>query len=204
MTDHKFTDDDVIKALECCTIGDCFPCAYGNIGVGCRDKMNADALALINRQKAEIEAKEEEYADLLGQRNAVEMMLDRANYNCDKADEEIEYLKSENARLITSNSQLEARVCEDRAEIESLKKVLYELKMEAEMVYKQRDAQKNRADSIAKFARAEAIKEFAERLKANMSNIARMEYGGHIYFCVGYDLIDTLVKEMTEDENEKI
>jgi hypothetical protein len=71
--------------------------------------------------------------------------------------------------------------------------------MEAEMVYKQRDAQKNRADSIAKFARAEAIKEFAERLKANMSNIARMEYAGNTYFCVGYGLIDNLVKEMTEN-----
>ena len=55
MTDHKFTDEEIIKALECCTLGDCFPCAYGNIGVGCRDKMNADALDLIKRQKAEIE-----------------------------------------------------------------------------------------------------------------------------------------------------
>jgi hypothetical protein len=47
-------------------------------------------------------------------------------------------------------------------------------------------------------AKSEATKEFSERLKANMSNIARMEYGGNTYFCVGYDLIDTLVKEMTE------
>ena len=45
--------------------------------------------------------------------------------------------------------------------------------------------------------RNEVIREFAERLKANMSNIARMEYGGNTYFCVGYDLIDTLVEEMT-------
>jgi molecular chaperone GrpE (heat shock protein) len=64
MTDHKFTDDDVIKALECCTLGDCFPCAYGNIGVGCRDKMNADALALILRQKREIERLNTVHADM--------------------------------------------------------------------------------------------------------------------------------------------
>lgn len=51
-------------------------------------------------------------------------------------------------------------------------------------------------------ARPEAIKEFAERLKANMSNIARMEYGGNTYFCVGYDLIDNLVKEMTEGTSD--
>lgn len=55
-----------------------------------------------------------------------------------------------------------------------------------------------------KHLKSEAIKEFAERLKANMSNIARMEYGGYTYFCVGYGLIDNLVKEMTgEDHNGK-
>ena len=50
--------------------------------------------------------------------------------------------------------------------------------------------------------RERAIKEFAERLKANMSNIARMEYGGYTYFCVGYGLIDNLVKEMTEEASQ--
>ena len=62
------------------------------------------------------------------------------------------------------------------------------------MVYKQRDAQKNRADSIAKFARAEAIKEFAKRLKAK--SILR---SGCVPWYDIQETIDNLVKEMTED-----
>lgn len=89
-----------------------------------------------------------------------------------------------------------ALINRQKAEIESLKKVLYELKMEAEMVYKQRDAQKNRADSIAKFARAETIKEFAWRLKNRLTPYPEAP------FCemVGSLDIDALVEEMTEKE----
>ena len=112
------------------------------------------------------------------------------------------YSPTINCVIVLPEKALEL-VDRQRAKIKSLEKVLNELKMEAEMVYKQRDAQKNRADSIAKFARAEAIKGFAERLKANMSNIARMEYGGNTYFCVGYDLIDNLASEMTEANDGK-
>jgi regulator of replication initiation timing len=71
-------------------------------------------------------------------------------------------------------------------------------KLEAENAKLQRLLDFYEETSGNKKAKSEAIKEFAERLKANMSNIARMEYGGNTYFCVGYDLIDTLVKEMTE------
>jgi hypothetical protein len=45
----------------------------------------------------------------------------------------------------------------------------------------------------------DGIKEFAERLKESMSTIARMEFGGNVYFCVGYGVIDNLVKEMVGD-----
>ena len=59
----KFTDDEIIKALECCrTIdgNDCSTCPYYGkhyeIGSGgCSNHLVNDALALINRQKAEIE-----------------------------------------------------------------------------------------------------------------------------------------------------
>lgn len=60
MTDHKFTDDDVIKALELCSkldfsFKECDKCPYKG-ECGTKDgNMPADALALINRQKAEIE-----------------------------------------------------------------------------------------------------------------------------------------------------
>lgn len=57
------TDNEIIKALECCATDDgddCFQCPYGNIvyksaNGGCVNRCRKDALDLINRQKAEIE-----------------------------------------------------------------------------------------------------------------------------------------------------
>ena len=57
------TDEQIIKALECCATDDgddCFQCPYGNIvykpgNGGCVNRCRKDALDLINRQKAEIE-----------------------------------------------------------------------------------------------------------------------------------------------------
>ena len=52
----NLTDNEIIKALECCcgTAHDsCRDCPYDDIG--CEDKLEKDALDLINRQKAEIE-----------------------------------------------------------------------------------------------------------------------------------------------------
>ena len=56
MTDHKFTDDEVIKALECCKqpIPMCHSCPIGE-GDMCFDFMKEKAISIINRQKAEIE-----------------------------------------------------------------------------------------------------------------------------------------------------
>ena len=60
MTDHKFTDDEIVKALELCSkldlsFEECDKCPYKG-ECGTKDgNMPADSLALINRQKAEIE-----------------------------------------------------------------------------------------------------------------------------------------------------
>lgn len=153
MTDHKFTDDEIIKALELCSSGKCQGCPFNSISAECLKGLTTNTLALINRQK-----------------NA----LEREIYNGLKADEKIESLKIANEKMYSANKEQEA-------EIEALKEEV------------------NRLSFWNHIKRTAVIDEFAERLKANMSNIARMEYGGHIYFCVGYDLIDTLVKEMTEE-----
>ena len=63
MTEHKYTDEEIIRALECCrTIdgNDCSNCPYYGkryeIGSGgCSNHLVNDALDLINRQKEEIE-----------------------------------------------------------------------------------------------------------------------------------------------------
>ena len=55
MTERKFTDEEVIKALECCTTSaDCEECPYYAHPV-CNVARSKDALDLINRQRAEIE-----------------------------------------------------------------------------------------------------------------------------------------------------
>lgn len=56
MTDHKFTDDEIIKALECCNECNCkqCPCFAEDVN-GCKEIPTDQILALINRQKAEIE-----------------------------------------------------------------------------------------------------------------------------------------------------
>ena len=64
MSEHKHTDEEIIKALECCwkTKG-CLDCPYIETD-GCIIESVRDTLKLINRQKAEIEKLQEVNADL--------------------------------------------------------------------------------------------------------------------------------------------
>lgn len=60
MTDHKFTDEEVIKALECCLLSNSCAshCPYDDGKddcIECTSMLANDALDLIKRQKAEIE-----------------------------------------------------------------------------------------------------------------------------------------------------
>jgi hypothetical protein len=52
MTEHKYTDEEVIKALECCAshLYACEDCHY----LGKCRLLEKDAIDLINRQKAEV------------------------------------------------------------------------------------------------------------------------------------------------------
>lgn len=59
MTEHKFTDEEVIKALELCftqkgTTVTCAKCPYHPFGKMCKVMRDKDALDLINRQKADV------------------------------------------------------------------------------------------------------------------------------------------------------
>ena len=56
MTEHKFTDEEVIKALECCKDADCVNCPRWSeewYSGQCADFLPS-VLDLINRQKAEV------------------------------------------------------------------------------------------------------------------------------------------------------
>lgn len=57
MSERKYTDEQIAKALECCSgIGDakCVDCPYYD-AERCAEASATDAIDLINRQKAEIE-----------------------------------------------------------------------------------------------------------------------------------------------------
>ena len=57
MTEHKYTDEEVIKALECCAHADCMNCPRWSeewTSGMCADFLS-DVLDIINRQRAEIE-----------------------------------------------------------------------------------------------------------------------------------------------------
>lgn len=138
MTEHKFTDDEIIRALECCvsstTNEACDGCPL-NTEEGCETHshlLESLALDLINRQKAEIE------------------------------------------RLISRVSVL--------AEIEKDYALKYGDDFDVSIVKKQ--------------IKAEAIKEFAQRLKAEKAYSTERHEN-----IVPVAVIDWIVKEMTEGES---
>lgn len=87
--------EQVKKALECCTLGDCYPCPYGNIGAGCRDKMSEDALALITSQEQRIGELAEENERLKSEVSVKRKLLDKAEVRIDCLDEVNKVLKAD-------------------------------------------------------------------------------------------------------------
>ena len=55
----KLTDAEIVKALECCCVSECDECPYDE-QTACVEVMKEGTLALINRQKAEIERLQKE------------------------------------------------------------------------------------------------------------------------------------------------
>ena len=132
MTDHKFTDDEIIKGLELCytpkgTTSTCAKCPFHKFRALCKVERDSAALALINRQKANLQ------------------------------------------EVITLNSKLEA----ENARLQKLLDFYEET-------------------SGNKKAKAEAIKEFAERLKIILDG----KSSGYLF--IPEIRFDNLVKEMTE------
>jgi hypothetical protein len=86
----EMTDNEIIKALECCTEFRCEKCVFDdNSGFNCEENLMKYALDLINRKDAEIEKLN---VELVGMRGACESY--RIHY--DVAQAEIERLREEN------------------------------------------------------------------------------------------------------------
>ena len=159
MSERKRTDEEIVKALECCRdfgdFGDCSLCPYENATfadeLDCTQKLHTDALALINRQKAEIAV-----LTTAVDNSTKEFLKLHDEYQDQKAD--IDKLQEVNADL-NESLRLAAEANKDlKAEIERLQEDVLEVTAilgEIEL----RNAQ----------IKAEAIKEFVEKLKPSRS-----------------------------------
>ena len=119
------TDEQIIKALECCATddgNDCFQCPYCNIffesgNGGCINRCHKDALDLINHRKAEIEnlkADNEMYQKvnclIAGQR-------DSRDKEIEELQTQMEWLTGYNKNLLDANTALsgEIEICKSEA-----------------------------------------------------------------------------------------
>lgn len=117
MTDQKFTDDDVIKALECCFGHElCDKCPYEEL-VDCVRQKEQNAIDLINRQKVEIESLK---------------IANEKMYSANKEQEaEIERLQAVHADM-TESLRLAAEANKDmQAELEDLREIVFMDRSEA-------------------------------------------------------------------------
>lgn len=135
------TDEQIIKALECCATDDgddCFQCPYGNIvykpgNGGCVNRCRKEALDLINRQKAENEElRSDKIIAERHEKDARDLFVD-CTRQLAEAKAEIESLK----RGVTFTFTIE--------DFESIKETVI--------------------SSLDNKIKSEAIKEFVERLK---------------------------------------
>ena len=168
---NKLTDSEIVKALECCKSDGiiCFECPYKKTN-GCMEKLSADALDLINRQKAYIE-------------------------KCEKvehfADKTIATLQAENERL-------KSDVSVSRDAFLSMKD-RYEYEKEKVKNAKQKCIDIAKA---LKTAKAEAYKEFAEKLEnriLSMLTTATLEEKEIICACIGTN--NNILKELVGDSD---
>lgn len=97
------TDDEIVKALECCVKNDCRQCPYMAKKVDCVSlkRSENDVLNLINRQKAEIVQLTEENAHL-------------AKLNEEKRLEEFSFSK----KIVAENKELQKQVDELKAKLQ--------------------------------------------------------------------------------------
>ena len=180
------TDNEIIKALECCINDKCQECPLNKLFCG-REVAMQYALDLINRQKAEIER--------------LRQNLKEAHIDIKEKQAEIEEYKEANKRWSAAlnnaneeNSELQLKIVSCNSEIEKLNNTIKIQGLEICNLTKQSIVCDAGFLQELEIAKAEAIKEFAERLK----KIFSWQYTTALWkpLC---EFIDNLVKEMVGD-----
>lgn len=177
MTEHKFTDDEIIRALENCADGS---------GTG----LIRATLDLIKRYKAEIEQLKHQYDLAVAEREA----------NVKGFTAEVAELQSEIKVLKDSNINLQELYQTEREKVAKAKEKVFEIGRALQSARAEIEALKASKVSEVNFAykvtKEKAIKEFAESIKLEFYR----EFD-EIIPSIMADRIDNLVKEMTEGES---
>ena len=188
MNNKKLTDNEIIKALECCGRESCFGCPYrGKCHQG--NPMITDALDLITRQQTEIERLRKEV-------NLVSIQFQDLQERYEEAQTENENLKVENQSLRSAANSLKMHYEEAQTKIESLKIFRGYAEKRASDYKTMRDKYLN--------AKSEAVKECLAKVK-NYTKTHCNPYGKPDF---DYDtsikilnFINKLAKEMVGDYN---
>lgn len=150
MADNKLTPEQVKKALECCKLSNedgCLSCPLANVSVPeCAEILYKESIDLINRQQTAIDVYMQENDRL--KTAYIQVSMDR-----DEIKAENDELKREREVMLEDLQFRTNQVIEQQAEIERLT-----INMNAFGLGMKRE--KEKADII----RAEAIKEFAEKV----------------------------------------
>jgi FtsZ-binding cell division protein ZapB len=168
------TDNEIIKALECCDKGgSCELCPYfRSEGFSCVTHFNKDVLDLINRQQAEVSELQHRNSELEAELDDLKRDdLPRCKDALRRANEIGMALEKENQELKEENDRWK-----------SIMETVAKCASEARQI-------------AAKHARSEAVREFAERL------IARC---GAPHWCVWMGEISEEMEEMVGEENEVV
>jgi len=187
----NLTDSEIVKALECCTQGRdikvCWDCPlYVDLETAsaCCEKLNANTLDLINLLQARI--------------GIYETCNARKDESIKHLESEVKRLQAENKNLQERNIILRGLVDTQKAENERLKNHIKEGIDLAKQI-----------PEMMELVKAEAHKEFAERLNKEFSGVGTCNYG-YIHHKtrsimskeISEKLDELLLKELAGEDNE--
>ncbi len=205
---NSLSDSEIKKALECCnTKLEDYQCPHCPLlHKGCKKALIQNALDLINRQKAEVENIQRKIAGeiniLLAERDVAKNEVDSLSVMIIELQNQLKTEKAEIERL-QEKSREDDKLLNDRVQeavnavskanqkyVDSLEKRIED--------YKHLDVILNTAiDKLAKDLKAEAYKEFAERLKEHFTE----QFCGQKYDLI-HGWINNLLEELVGEDDE--
>lgn len=213
MTDKKFTDKEIIKALECCSkddIKDCDICPYNEkeTNTYCANDLIKDPLASIIRLKAQNKEFDEKIVMQNGliecQRDkiaALTEIIEKGDFASYSACRAIEDRKRKNAEYI---NELKAEIEENNLKIDHQAQIIRTLEtaLADKMAEIERLKEQPISQDMIKQIQTDILNVFVDKLLGK--SYLDLNDGG-IYFhrqAIDFDKIIALLKEMTESRGK--